>query len=124
MNQFDTNKVYIIAAAGADAVKFQTFQIARLASQHAPKAAYQKKSTKALESQFSMLEKLELLRDWNIELQRHARQKGIEFLSTVFDVDCLKFLTELGMPLFKAPSGVRIGNPEKTKFKQKLGKFI
>ena len=99
------------ARAGADAVKFQTFDAARLASRHAPKAAYQKKSTDAAESQLDMLKGLELPRDWHAELQAHARRQGIEFLSTAFDTDSLAFLNEIGMPLFKVPSGELTNGP-------------
>ncbi|NMY95214.1 N-acetylneuraminate synthase [Pseudomonas proteolytica] len=93
------------ALAGANAVKFQTFDAKRLASKSVQKAAYQKKNSDTSESQLSMLQKLELPREWHHELQSYARKKGIEFLSTAFDSDSLVFLTELDMPLFKVPSG-------------------
>jgi N-acetylneuraminate synthase len=132
MKQSDVDAVYIIAEAGVnhngerekafalveaaaeagvDAVKFQTFNASRLASRHAPKAAYQKKSTDESESQLAMLKKLELPLAWHAELQSYARQKGIEFLSTAFDPDSLSFLAELGMPLFKVPSGELTNGP-------------
>ena len=47
-------------AAGADAVKFQTFKADALASSDAPKAKYQSDNTDASESQLEMLRRLEL----------------------------------------------------------------
>lgn len=99
------------AAAGVDAVKFQTFDAVRLASRQAPKAAYQKARTDAAESQVEMLKKLELPREWHAPLQAHARQRGIEFLSTAFDEGSLVFLQSLGLPLFKVPSGELTNGP-------------
>jgi N-acetylneuraminate synthase len=99
------------ADAGADAVKFQTFEAAKLASRSAPKASYQQQSTDPAESQLNMLRKLELARDWHIELQAHARARGIEFLSTAFDIGSLDFLTQLDIPVFKVPSGELTNGP-------------
>ncbi|MBI6853127.1 N-acetylneuraminate synthase [Pseudomonas cichorii] len=93
------------ADAGVDAVKFQTFDAAVLASHSAPKAAYQKENTAQDESQLSMLKKLELPREWHEELQAYTYSKGIEFLSTAFDSGSLEFLCTLDMPFFKVPSG-------------------
>lgn len=99
------------ATSGADAVKFQTFDAGKLASKSAPKAAYQKHRTDAGESQLAMLRKLELPREWHLELQAHARAKGMEFLSTAFDPESLAFLCDLGMPLLKVPSGELTNGP-------------
>ncbi len=93
------------AAAGADAVKFQTFNADLLATKSAPKASYQLETTAAAESQHAMLKRLELGRDIHYELQRHADKQGITFLSTAFDVESLKFLRVLDLPFFKVPSG-------------------
>ncbi|MGX9565677.1 N-acetylneuraminate synthase [Pseudomonas viciae] len=103
--------VELAAAAGADAVKFQTFDARKLASTTAPKARYQQQTTDAAESQLAMLQKLELPRDWHAELQAHARANGIEFISTAFDGDSLEFLCSLGIPFFKVPSGELTNGP-------------
>ena len=46
------------ANAGADVVKFQTFQSELIATEQAEKAVYQKQTTGADESQLKMLQKL------------------------------------------------------------------
>lgn len=93
------------AAAGVDAVKFQTFNAKRLAAASAPKAAYQQKTTGADESQLAMLQSLELPLEWHEALQKRAQQQGIEFLSTAFDIQSLAFLATLNLPFYKVPSG-------------------
>ena len=93
------------ADAGADAVKFQTFDAKKLATRTAPKASYQQRTTDAAESQLEMLCKLELPREWHWELHERADLRGIKFLSTAFDADSLTFLEELDMPFYKVPSG-------------------
>lgn len=93
------------ADAGADAVKFQTFTANKLASKLVEKAKYQKENTAEKESQLEMLSKLELPQEWHHELQHHAKNRGIEFLSTAFDEDSLDFLQTLALPYYKVPSG-------------------
>ncbi|RDB42160.1 N-acetylneuraminate synthase [Halomonas sp. DQ26W] len=99
------------AIAGADAVKFQTFNAKRLAALTAPKAAYQKQTTAADQSQLEMLEALELPLEWHAALQVHAHQRGIEFLSTAFDIQSLAFLETLDLPFYKVPSGELTNGP-------------
>ncbi len=93
------------AAAGADAVKFQTFKADRLALASAPKAAYQKRNQPGEESQLAMLRRLELEDGVVGELVAHCREKGILFLSSPFDEESADFLDTLGMAAFKVPSG-------------------
>lgn len=104
----DTAKKLIDAAAyaGVDYVKFQTFKANKLVSSKAIKADYQNQNTgNSTESQLQMLQKLELsIRDHH-ELIAYCKSKNIEFFSTAFDLDSLNFLKELGLTLFKIPSG-------------------
>jgi N-acetylneuraminate synthase/N,N'-diacetyllegionaminate synthase len=91
--------------AGADAVKFQTFQAEKLASRTAGKAAYQKKQTPPRESQLEMLRALELDAEAHRKLLSHCRKAGITFLSSPFDEESANLLECLGVSLLKIPSG-------------------
>lgn len=62
-------------------------------------------TTDSTESQFEMLKKLELSYSDHVELISYCKKKNIQFLSTPFDVDSLKMLDRLGVPLIKIPSG-------------------
>ncbi|MEP0069636.1 N-acetylneuraminate synthase [Pyruvatibacter sp.] len=94
------------AVAGADIVKFQTFKADALAAASAPKAVYQARETGSEQSQLDMLRALELPADHHHELARACETTGIEFLSTAFDTESLKFLVgEMGIKRIKIPSG-------------------
>lgn len=91
--------------AGADCIKFQTFNSKNLVSKNAQKAEYQKKTTDSSESQLEMLKKLELSKEEFIELRDYCNQKGIMFLSTPFDLESIDFLASIGVKTWKVPSG-------------------
>lgn len=95
----------VAAEAGADLVKFQTFNADRLTTKYANKAEYQDKTTDENESQLEMLRRLELTYDMHKELIAYCEQCGIGFFSTGFDIKSIKLLVELGLKLFKIPSG-------------------
>ena len=97
--------VDVAVQAGVDAVKFQTFKAENLVSKNAQKAAYQKETTDKQESQFDMIKKLELDVNTHKELISYCKVKGIMFLSTPFDHDSIDMLEELGLEIFKIPSG-------------------
>lgn len=92
-------------AAGADAIKFQTFKAERLVSKTAEKAAYQKKTTSKDESHYEMLRRLELDEDDHQELINHCRKRKITFLSSPFDEESADLLDRMGVRIFKIPSG-------------------
>lgn len=91
--------------AGADCIKFQTFNSKNLVSKNAQKAEYQKKTTDSSETQLDMLKKLELSKEEFVEIRDYCNQKGIMFLSTPFDLESIDFLSSIGVKTWKVPSG-------------------
>lgn len=89
--------------AGADIVKFQTS--INSISRYAEKAEYQKKTTDASESQLDMVNKLRLGFDNYKKLKIYCERIGIEFLSTPFDVESVRFLSSINVKYWKIPSG-------------------
>lgn len=100
------------AEAGADYVKFQTFKAEKLVTKSAQKAAYQVKNINDSDnSQFQMLKNLEMPYEWHFELRDYAHSLGIKFLSTGFDEESIDFLDQLGIDLYKIPSGEITNRP-------------
>jgi len=93
------------AEAGADLVKFQTFQTGKSISRTAPKAKYQKANTASSDSQYEMVCKLELSRSDHEVLIEECRRCHVGFFSTAFDTDSFDILVELGLAQVKIPSG-------------------
>lgn len=100
----------VAKAAGADAVKFQTFKAEESTSFSAEKAEYQKQTTSKKESQLDMIKKLELPFSAFGELQQYCREQDIDFISTPDGLESLKCLMKLDVPLIK------IGSTEVTNY--------
>jgi N-acetylneuraminate synthase/N,N'-diacetyllegionaminate synthase len=92
------------AAAGADAVKLQTFRADAVASPSAVKAAYQLETTGSGESQLEMLSRLELSPDDHRLIASRAAERGLLFLSTPFDAESAALLDDLDVAAFKVAS--------------------
>jgi N,N'-diacetyllegionaminate synthase len=97
--------VDLAAEAGADAVKFQTFQAEALVTKDAAMADYQQRNLGTAGSQLPMLRALELSHENHLMLKRRAEELGIIFFSTAFDDASIDFLASLDQPLWKIPSG-------------------
>ena len=93
------------AEAGANAVKFQTFNAESVVSPEAPKAHYQEVNTGFDESQLDMVRRLELTASQHRALQAHCRGRRILFLSTPFDEKSVDLLKEMRVPALKVASG-------------------
>jgi N-acetylneuraminate synthase len=87
------------AAAGADAIKFQTHFPEHEMLPGGATAAY------VGESLFDLLTRTALSRDAHFELRNRARDKGIIFLSTPFSREAADFLETVGVPAYKTGSG-------------------
>lgn len=101
----------VAANAGADIIKFQTFNAKQVIGQNTPKANYQVRNTGDAESMLEMAQKLELDSDAHHALMYHCKERNIEFLSSPFDIQSLNFLIE-DLNLTK----VKIGSGEITNF--------
>ncbi len=87
------------AAAGADAIKFQT---------HFPECEMLRDGATAAyvgESLFDLLTRTALTRTAHVELRDLAAKHGIEFLSTPFSREAADFLETIGIRAFKTGSG-------------------
>tara|TARA_Y100001970_G_scaffold179552_1_gene218597 strand:+ start:9374 stop:10387 length:1014 start_codon:yes stop_codon:yes gene_type:complete len=93
------------AAAGADFVKFQTFDPESLAAPGTRKAEYQIATTGGQESQLEMLRKLVLSDADHRRLYDHCSERHIGFLATPFDHRSADMLADVGMETFKISSG-------------------
>ncbi len=90
--------------AGADFIKFQTFESENLVTNNTKLAKYQKVGSSEVD-QLSMLKKLELSKEEFIEIYRFCTSIGIKFLSTPFDNSSLKILDQFDMDFIKVASG-------------------
>ena len=100
----------VAADAGADLVKFQTFDAKALATANAELAAYQENAPDLADAshdagQLAMLKRLQLSEEDHMTLIAHCEARGIGFFSTAFDLESLDFLARLGAERFKVPSG-------------------
>lgn len=108
--------------AGADAVKFQTFNPKKLVSKVAKMATYQKNNIGKEKSQQEMLTELTLEKKDFLKIKEYCDEKKILFLSTPFDEESADFLKGL-IPYYKIGSG-EITNLPFLKHVAKKGKPI
>ncbi len=100
----------LAADAGADAIKFQTFDPASLVSDDAAAAAYQVAHA-GVRTQRELLDRYVLPAEAWAELRDHAGRRGLDFLSTAFDHASLDLVCELGVHALKLGSGELTNKP-------------
>ncbi len=95
----------VASKAGADYVKFQTYDVDSLILKNTKTTEYQKKNLENVISQYSMLKKYQLsLKDHRV-LINYTNKKKIKFLSTAFDEKSFELLNKYNLDYIKIPSG-------------------
>ena len=90
------------ADAQADAVKFQTYSGTTLYSTKTPRFDYL--GELGAKPAHQLLDEIALPREWQPLLAAHARDRGIEFLSSPFDREAVDELDALNVAAFKIAS--------------------
>ena len=107
-----TQMIEEAASAGADAVKFQTYDAEALVSEGARLANYQAVAEIPTSDQLSMLKRLQLSQEEHKILNQHSKRLGVEFMSTAFDFHSLEFLCrEMNLKRLKIGSGEITNGP-------------
>jgi N,N'-diacetyllegionaminate synthase len=96
-------QVRAAVAAGAQAVKFQTFRADELATRGAPTARYQRRAETT--DQLAMLRRLEMRPEDFAAYRQEAARLGAMAFSTPFDAGSAAELASVGVELMKIPSG-------------------
>lgn len=91
-----------IAAAGADAVKFQT-HIA--SAESTPAEPFRVTFSRQDASRYEYWTRMEFTEGQWRGLAEHARDRGLLFLSSPFSIEAVDMLERIGMPLWKIASG-------------------
>lgn len=91
-----------VAGTGADAIKFQT-HIAEAES--TPDEPFRVKFSYEDKTRYDYWKRMEFTFEQWEELRRHALEKKLDFLSSVFSVEAFEMLEAIGMPAWKLGSG-------------------
>jgi sialic acid synthase SpsE len=91
-----------VAAAGADAVKFQT-HIA--AAESTPSEPWRIKFSFQDTTRYEYWKRMEFTEEQWCGLKEHALEKGVSFLSSPFSVEAVELLTRIGVAAWKVASG-------------------
>lgn len=94
---------------GADAAKFQSYKAASLASKNSP--AYWDTNKEKTQNQYALFKKYDHFGEKEyVELAKHCKKIGIEFVSTPFDDKAVEFLDPL-VSFFKIASADLTNTP-------------
>ena len=115
----------IAAAAGADAVKFQTFNADEIILKKAPKAKYHIETTGSDKQQswYELLKTQEISFEMHKQLIEYCKKKKILFMSTPYDKKSVDLLNNLDVEIFKIASS-DINNFQLIEYIAKKGKPV
>lgn len=89
-------------AAGADAIKFQTYRAETLTTRWAPRYWEDPPTDETQYTYFKQSD--DFGRDDYEALFEHTKDVGIEYLTTPFDLEAVQWMADLGMPAYKIAS--------------------
>jgi N,N'-diacetyllegionaminate synthase len=96
--------IAVARAAGADAIKFQTFKAAEFVGDPAQTYSYRSQGKEVTESMLDMFRRYELRREAWFAIKAECDRQGIVFLSTPQNPTDLELLLEVGVPAVKVGS--------------------
>lgn len=96
--------INLAKSAGADAVKFQLFKAENLILKNVDKADYQIKNHKKNQTQYEMLEDLQVDINFLKIIKKYCVLKRIEFIVTPYDEKSLDEVIKLGISAIKVAS--------------------
>lgn len=97
-----------IAAAGADAVKFQTHLAAAESTPHEP---WRVRFSRQDASRYDYWRRMEFTEPQWLGLKQHAEERGLVFLSSPFSNEAVDLLARVGMAAWKVASGEVASKP-------------
>jgi len=97
-----------IAAAGADAVKFQT-HIA--AAESTPSEPFRVRFSRQDASRYDYWTRMEFTEDEWRGLAEHCRDRNVLFISSPFSIEAVEMLERIGQPVWKIASGETSNTP-------------
>lgn len=108
--------ILVAKKAGADAVKFQTFQTEEFIQDKEEMYTYQSQGIQVTESQYDMFKRTEFSEEEWKEIKSFCDQQDIIFLSTVSGIDGLELLLRIGIDAIKVGSDDFINIPLLSKY--------
>ena len=95
----------VAAKTGVDAIKFQTAVIEEEVSENSVLVDYQQKGGSQFKNQLELARSIHLPNHVWSELKKHAEEIGLIFMSSAFSVAGVSILADLGIDIYKIPSG-------------------